>query len=102
MGQSLIAERHGRIPRLTLNRPPKRNAPDAELCASLELGLVHNIAQKPEEAALHLAGQPADSSPAAMRLGPQFVNQSRGTNLPEGLVIGRRLRAQVLAGEYFA
>ena len=90
MGQSLIAERHGRIPRLTLNRPPKRNAPDAELCASLELGLVHKIAQKPEEAALHLAGQPADSS------------QSRGTNLPEGLVIGRRLRAQVLAGEYFA
>jgi enoyl-CoA hydratase/carnithine racemase len=235
MGQSLIAERHGRILRLTLNRPQKRNALDAELCASLsdavesaaadpkigaillaaagptfsagmdlaeaqsappdglaeiherlftlgsriakplvglvtgaalgggvglvanchiavaseearfglteirlglwpflifrsvanavgerralelaltgrvfdarealDLGLVHKIAQKPEEAAIHLAGQLADSSPAAIRLGLQFVNQSRGTNLAEGLAVGRRLRAEVLAGEDFA
>ena len=35
MGQSLIAERHGRILRLTLNRAEKRNALNAELCGSL-------------------------------------------------------------------
>ncbi|MGP8247611.1 MAG: enoyl-CoA hydratase/isomerase family protein [Bryobacteraceae bacterium] len=69
---------------------------------ALELGLVHKVVQKPEETAMHLAGQLADSSPAAIRLGLQFVNQSRGTKLAEGLAIGRRFRAQVMAGEDFA
>jgi enoyl-CoA hydratase/carnithine racemase len=65
------------------------------------LDLVHKIAQKPEEAALHLAGQLADASPAAIRLGLQFVNQSRETNLEESLSIGRRFRAKLMAGEDF-
>jgi enoyl-CoA hydratase/carnithine racemase len=69
---------------------------------ALALGLVHKIAQRPEEAAMHLAGQLADSSPAAIGLGLQFVNQSCGTNLAEGLAIGRRFRAEVMAGEEFA
>jgi len=69
---------------------------------AVALGLVHKIALEPEEEALRLASQLADSSPVAIRLGMQFVNQSRGTNLAEGLAIGRRLRAQVMAGQDFA
>ena len=68
---------------------------------AVELGLVHKIAQKPEEAAIRLAEQLADSSPTAIRLGLGFVNQARGTNLAEGLAIGRRLRAEVLKSDDF-
>ena len=54
MGQSLIAERHGRILRLTLNRFEKRNALDAELCTSLA-DAIESAAADPKIGAILLA-----------------------------------------------
>ena len=68
---------------------------------ALQFGLVHKIAQEPEQAAAHLAEQLAESSPTAIRLGLGFASRARGANPAEALAIGRRFRAEAMASDDF-
>src|ERR1017187_397975 len=66
-----------------------------------ELGLVHEVAEDPNQRAGELAAQIAAFSPTSIRSGLGFVRETRGLNWEQAGLAARRVRGQVFASPDF-
>jgi len=97
MSQCLLMERHGRVVRLTLNRPAKRNALNVELCTSL-ISTVSNADDDTTVGAILLDGEGRDFC-AGMDLS-EVLEADQGVLLrlhSEMFNLGSRLRKPLIA-----
>src|SRR5437763_1681709 len=92
---------HGRVRRVWLNRPDKRNALNVELCLALSDAL-EDAAAHPDVRAMEIAKGLAASSPTAIRHGMAFVRESRSKDWETMGQIARRIRGEVLGSPDFA
>jgi enoyl-CoA hydratase/carnithine racemase len=66
-----------------------------------QMGLVHEIADAPQQRALEIATALAESSPTAIQEGMGFVNRVRGLDWRQSGAIAGEVRNKVFAGEDF-
>jgi enoyl-CoA hydratase/carnithine racemase len=66
-----------------------------------QIGLVHEVADAPEERALEIAWAVSKSSPTAVYEGMGFVNRVRGLDWQQSGAVARETRNRVFAGEDF-
>ena len=66
-----------------------------------ELGLVHEVAEDPNQRAAEVAAQIAAFSPTSIRSGLGFVRETRGLNWEQAGLAARRVRGQVFASPDF-
>jgi enoyl-CoA hydratase/carnithine racemase len=66
-----------------------------------QIGLVHEVADDPQQRALEIAQALAEFSPTAVQEGMGFVNRVRGLDSRQSGAIARETRNRVFAGEDF-